>query len=139
MLSSGDAHVKVLVVDDHPNAANMLARVISRLGSHVEVVSATNGLEALQHLEDGAVDVLITDMMMPKINGLELIEQLKKQPGGRSMLTFLITAYDMPGLEEATRRLGINDILIKPFDPERIVQIVSNALENRKATPRNCL
>jgi CheY-like chemotaxis protein len=130
MSSSGDTHVKVLVVDDHPNAANILARVISRLGSHIEAVSATNGLEALQHLEDGAVDVLITDMMMPKMNGLELIEQLRKHPGRQSTYTILITACDVPGLRESARRLKVDETIIKPVRPERVCQIVSQALEH---------
>jgi len=74
---------KILVVDDHPNTANMLARGISQLGPRVEVVSATSGPEALEKVAGGAVDVLITDMIMPGMTGLELIEKMQKHPGGR--------------------------------------------------------
>jgi CheY-like chemotaxis protein len=87
---------RVLIVDDHPNTALTLSRAISQLGPGIEVISATNGKTALERVKDGAVDLLITDMMMPEMNGLELIEKLKSHPGGYPTYTILITAYDAP-------------------------------------------
>ncbi len=122
--------VRILVVDDHPNTALTLSRAISQLGPSLEVISATNGRTALERVKDGAVDLLITDMMMPEMNGLELIENLKSHPGGRPTYTILITAYDVPGLRESARRLKVDETIIKPVRPERVCQIVSQALEN---------
>ncbi|MGC1377060.1 MAG: response regulator [Anaerolineales bacterium] len=119
---------RILVVDDHPNTATTLARAISQLGDGVEVVSATSGKEAIEYANGGAFDVLITDMMMPGINGLELIERLQAHPGGRPAHNILITAYDVPGLKESARRLKVNEVIIKPVRPEHIYQIVSNIL-----------
>ncbi|HQV95164.1 MAG TPA: response regulator, partial [Anaerolineales bacterium] len=82
-LPTVDAPVKILVVDDHPNAATMLARAISQLGTQVKVASATNGNDALEHARNEAVDILITDMVMPEMTGLELIERLNSNPLGR--------------------------------------------------------
>jgi signal transduction histidine kinase/DNA-binding response OmpR family regulator len=121
---------RVLIVDDHPNTALTLARAISQLGSGIEVISATNGKTALERVKDGAVDLLITDMMMPEMNGLELIEKLKSHPGGHPTYTILITAYDVPGLRESARRLKVDETIIKPVRPERVCQIVSQALAN---------
>jgi signal transduction histidine kinase/DNA-binding response OmpR family regulator len=126
---------KILVVDDHPNTANMLARGISQLGPRVEVVSATSGPEALEKVAGGAVDVLITDMIMPGMTGLELIEKMQKHPGGRPAFMYLVTAYDVPGLKETARRLKVNEVIIKPIRPERICQIVSNALASMGHAP----
>ena len=123
-------HVRILVVDDHPNTALTLSRAISQLGPSLEVISATNGKTALERVKDGAVDLLITDMMMPEMNGLELIKNLKSHPGGHPTYTILITAYDVPGLRESARRLKVDETIIKPVRPERICQIVSGALEN---------
>ena len=72
--------VKILVVDDHPNTATTLARAISQISSRVEVFSATSGGEALEVVKAGAADILITDMIMPEMTGLELIEQLHNHP-----------------------------------------------------------
>ncbi|MCJ7434656.1 MAG: response regulator, partial [Anaerolineales bacterium] len=126
---------KIVVVDDHPNTANMLARAISQLGARVDVVSATSGADALEKVAGGAVDVLITDMIMPGMTGLELIEKMQDHPGGRPAFMYLITAYDVPGLKETARRLKVNEVIIKPVRPERICQIVSNALESMGHVP----
>lgn len=119
---------RILVVDDHPNTATTLARAISQLGEGVEVISATSGKEAIEFANGGAFDVLITDMMMPGMNGLELIERLQAHPGGRPAHNILITAYDVPGLKESARRLKVNEVIIKPVRPEHIYQTVSNIL-----------
>lgn len=122
--------IKILVVDDHPNTATMLARGIAQLGSRVEVTSATSGQQALDHVTaNGSVDILITDMIMPEMTGLELIEKLQNHPAGRPAFSYLITAYDVPGLKVTARRLKVKDVIIKPVHPERICQIVLKAME----------
>jgi CheY-like chemotaxis protein len=128
-LSVPNSQVKILVVDDHPNTANMLARAISRLGPHVQVTSAINGQEALSHAKNTAVDILITDMMMPEMTGLKLIETLKAQQTGHSLITFLVTAHDSTGLREIANQLNVKEVLAKPVHPERICQIVTQAMD----------
>jgi two-component system phosphate regulon sensor histidine kinase PhoR len=124
-----DHSVKILVVDDHPNTATTLARAISQLSPNVHVVSATSGKEALQHVKDGAADIVITDMIMPEMTGLELIEKLYNHPSGRPSFAFLMTAYDVPGLKVTARRLKIKEVITKPVHPERICQLITLAME----------
>ncbi|MEW5940959.1 MAG: response regulator [Chloroflexota bacterium] len=126
---AGASPVRVLIVDDHPNTATTLARAVSQLGDRVEVISATSGREALERVRDRAADILITDMIMPEMNGLELVEKLQDHPGGRSSYVILITAYDVPGLKETARRVKVDEIIVKPVRPERICQIVSRLLD----------
>ncbi|MFZ5857287.1 MAG: response regulator [Chloroflexota bacterium] len=127
--SSSDLPVRILVVDDHPTTATTLARALSQLGSRVEVLSATSGNEALERVESRAPDILITDMIMPEMNGLELVEKLQNHPGGRPDHIILITAYDVPGLKESSRRMKVDEIIVKPVRPERICQIVKELLD----------
>jgi signal transduction histidine kinase/DNA-binding response OmpR family regulator len=124
--------IRILVVDDHPNTASTLARALAQLGAGVHVTSATSGHEALTKVKDSAVDILITDMIMPEMTGLELIEKLQNHPGGRPAYTYLVTAYDVPGLKVTANRLKVNDVIIKPVRPERICQIATNAIEEMK-------
>ncbi len=128
MMSVENNSARILIVDDHPNTATMLARVLRKLGPDVDVLTASSGEDALQQLGDGIADVLITDFMMPGMSGLELIERLNdgRKPGH----TILITAYHTPGLETTTRRLDIQNYLVKPVDPEKVRDIVAGALEN---------
>ncbi len=129
----GDS-VRILLVDDHPNTAVTLARAISRLREGIEVASATSGKQALEFADHGAIDILITDMMMPGMNGFELIERLQAHPAGRPVHTILMTAYDVPGLKETARRLNVHDTLIKPVPTERICQLVNQILDHMGRT-----
>lgn len=119
---------RILVVDDNPGTAATLARAIARLSPNLDVISATDGETALQQVGDDPVDLVITDLMMPGLNGLELIETLRKQAEVKPVHTILITAYDVPGLKESARRMKVDETLIKPVPPERICQIVRSAL-----------
>ncbi len=120
--------VRILVVDDHPNTANTLARALAQLGPGVDVTSATSGRDALDKVQDKGVDILFTDMIMPEMTGLELIEKLQHNPGGRPSFTYLVTAYEIPGLKISAQRLKVNDVIVKPVKPERICQIAAQAM-----------
>lgn len=123
------APVRIMLVDDHPNTAATLARAITRIRTDVEIICATSGVEALELAGSTSVDILITDMMMPGMNGIELIRHLQAQPAGKPVHTILMTAYDVPGLRETAHRLHVHDILIKPVATERICQIVARVLD----------
>lgn len=131
-LSNPQTQARILIVDDHPGTARTLGRAISQLGPGIEVISAIGGKDALNQVKDLPVDLLITDMMMPDMNGLELIEKLRQHPGGRPSYNILITAYDVPGLREMAQRLKVNETLIKPIPPEQICQVVSRHLEDMR-------
>ena len=120
---------RILIVDDHPGTAMTLARAISQLGQDIEVMSATSGMEAIEKVDSRSVDVLITDLMMPKMNGLELIERLQSHPAGRPTNIILITAYDVPGLKETARRLKVTETMVKPVRPEQICRTIGKMLE----------
>ncbi len=122
--------VRILIVDDHPNTATMLARVLSKFDSPVDVITASSGEDALTKIGDRIVDILITDFMMPGMNGLELIEKLKGEQ--KPAHTILITAYDTPGLSFTARRLNVQDYLVKPVQPEKIRGIVARVLQELK-------
>lgn len=123
---------RILIVDDHPNTANMLARVLAKFDTPVEVLTASTGEDALRQISDRLVDVLITDFLMPGMSGLDLIERLK---GGREPVhTILMTAYDTPGLAISARRLNIQTYLVKPVQPEKIRDIVAGVLRQIRPT-----
>lgn len=135
--ASSAAHLsaRILIVDDHPNTASMLARALGEFGTPVEILTASGGQQALELIGPGSVEVLITDFMMPGMSGLDLIEKLVKEnraPGH----SILITAYNSPGLAETARRLHVNDYLVKPFQPDKIRDIVSKALVKQNDKPR---
>ena len=128
--------IRILVVDDHPNTAATLARALSQLGTGVNVISACSGSDALEKVKTTGVDILFTDMIMPEMTGLELIEKMQKHPAGRPAFTYLVTAYDVPGLKVTAQRLKVNEVIVKPMRPERICQIATSAMEEMKQATR---
>jgi len=125
------SRVKVLVVDDHPNTADMLARAISRISSDIEVYATTSGQDAVEHAKDKVVDILITDMMMPEMTGLKLIETLSMYPLS-STVFFILTAYDSIELRESAQRANVKQVITKPVSPERVCQLVVQTIEDLK-------
>ena len=120
---------RILVVDDHPNTATTLARAISQLGSHVEVITATSGREALEKVADGAVDILITDMIMPEMNGRALAQLIRDiKPGLKCLFTSGYTADVIAHrgvLDEGVR------FIQKPFSMKDLSVKVREVLDNK--------
>ena len=129
---SPNATARILIVDDHPNTASMLARALEKANFKrpVEIVTACSGDEALQVGSAGPLDVLITDFMMPGMSGLNLIEAMHNN-GQKPGYTILVTAYDTPGLDEVAKRLKVDRYLVKPVRPEAIQSIVLQQLEGQ--------
>lgn len=126
---------RVLVVDDHPTTASTLARVIALMGRGIESVVANSGEQALELAQHQAVDILITDMVMPGMGGIELIKTLQSRPDNRPVYTIMMTAHEIATREISAQRLSVDRVLLKPIQPERICQIIAGAIEglNRNA------
>ncbi len=119
---------RLLIVDDHPDLAMTLARTVAQVCPGVEVLSSPGGREALEQVQDLPVDLLITDLMMPEMNGMELIERLRTRPAGPPAFVVLMTAYDVAGLDENFQRLKIDETLLKPFPPGLLIETVRRGL-----------
>jgi len=130
-LSIAESRVKVLIVDDHPNTATMLARAISRLGPNVDAIAATSGHEAIKHAEEKAADILITDMMMPEMTGLKLIETLIEKSLSPAV-SFLLTAHDSEELRETALQTNVKQVISKPASPELVCEIVQQTMDELK-------
>ena len=126
---------RILIVDDHPNAAFILAQVLRSLDPDVEILTVHDGEEALALVANDPVQVVITDYLMPGMNGLELIERLQKRDCCPPERTILMTAYDTEGLAITARHLQIDEYLTKPVDPNKVRAIVSEALYGIQEMP----
>ena len=127
-LPVADSRIKVLVVDDHPHTAHMLARAISRLGSNVDAIAATSGDEAIRHAEEKIADILITDQMMPEMTGLKLIETLSEKSLSPTV-SFLLTAHDSEELRETALQTNVKQVISKPASPELVCEIVQQTMD----------
>lgn len=111
---------RVLAVDDTLTFRIMLANCLKQ-GGH-EVVEAADGKEALEKLRANEIDIVITDLNMPVMDGLEFIENARGD--GRSLPMLLLTTEVAEHLKKRAREVGATGWLTKPFDPAQILRLV---------------
>ncbi|MBE7472535.1 MAG: response regulator [Anaerolineales bacterium] len=120
----------LLVVDDNEMNRDMLSRRLLRQGHQVEM--ATNGREALAMIESHTFDLVLLDIMMPEMNGYEVLEYVKSDPLLRHIPVIMITAVDE--IESVVRciELGADDYLPKPFNPILLKARINASLEKKR-------
>lgn len=125
--------MRILIVDDEKIKRVTLADDLIAQGH--EVVTASDGAEALQRLESGRFDVVVTDMKMPKLDGIELLKRIKQGPQA-DLEVIMMTAYgSIPVAVEAVK-LGAFDFLTKPFRNEDILPLLARIERSRQAQAR---
>ena len=117
---------KVLVVDDERNIRNILDFSLEAEGFYV--VSAGDGEEAYTKALDEAPDLIILDVMMPKGDGFETCERLKKDPRTSDIPVVLLTAKTGRDDRRRGQDVGADEYIIKPFSPARVVEVVQSLL-----------
>ncbi len=124
---------KLLVADDDPGLRESLERTLTREGYHV--VLASDGRAALERVQTGDFDVIVTDLKMPGLTGLELLRAAKAIAPDVDVI--LLTAFGT--VEEAVKAMkdGAYDFLTKPFRREQLLKLVSKALERRALIQQN--
>jgi DNA-binding response OmpR family regulator len=110
---------KIMVIDDEQNIRELIGLYLRKEGYEVE--EAGNGLEALELLKTVRVDLIVLDIMMPKMDGWELCRELR-QTSDTPLL--MVTAKGEPGQVIKGFELGTDDYLVKPFDPMELVMRV---------------
>lgn len=125
LLAARGERSRILVIDDHPE----IVRVIERLlAPQHDVYTATNGEEGLQKVRDVRPALVISDVMMPKLSGFQLVEQLRKDPDFERLPVLLLTARADGRDRVRGLRRGASDYLVKPFLPEELKARVGNLL-----------
>ncbi len=119
------AKKQVLIVDDEPNLRKILAAQLSRDG--YEVMLAEDGEQGLTMLRENHIDLIVTDLKMPKVDGMELLRQaLRESP---DLPIVMITAHGTVDTAVEALKLGAFDYLTKPFDKDEVRQVVAKALK----------
>jgi phosphate regulon transcriptional regulator PhoB len=117
---------KILVVDDEPDLVELVSYNLTKEG--FDVSSASDGEEALRKIREGGFDLLILDLMLPGIQGMELCRMLRKDPKTEGLPIIMVTAKG----EEVDRVLGLeigaDDYIAKPFSPRELTARVKAVL-----------
>ena len=124
----------VLVVDDNAQNLELLEIYREDLRPEVTTISATNGIEALEAVNEHKPDLILLDIMMPKMSGFEVCRHLKSNPETRDILVIMITALNETGDVERATECGTDDYLTKPVDRVALVNLVRTMLRARQAS-----
>lgn len=118
----------ILIADDSRAMRNMLTITIESLGDY-RIVEASSGFEALRLLPREHVDLILTDINMPDINGLELISYLRDNPNYRDIPVIIVSTEGSQKDIDRGRQLGANEYVVKPFDPARVQELIKMYLD----------
>jgi DNA-binding response OmpR family regulator len=124
---------RILLCDDESHILRAAEFKLSKAG--FEVQCAADGQQAFELIQKSLPDLLVTDLQMPRLTGIELVRRLRSEPATRDLPVLMLTAK---GYEEAhtdaARELGILCVLTKPFSPRELLGVVTETLERTAAT-----
>ncbi len=118
---------KILIAEDSSTMRSLIVSTISAMGNY-QLIEAANGFEALRILPREKVDLVITDINMPDINGLELISFIKNNPNYKDTPLFIISTEGSEKDRDKGLSLGADAYLVKPFNPIELQDLVRQYL-----------
>jgi len=123
--------LKVLIADDSALARAFMIRCIQISGiPDCEFFEAANGLEVIEQLKESVPDLLITDINMPKCNGIDLVKRVKANPKLSEIPVVVMTSAGNVEQRYELEKLGVTSILSKPFTPPDVMKIAGSLLGN---------
>jgi CheY-like chemotaxis protein len=130
---------RILVVDDEPAIRALLAKVIERRGFEADV--ARDGAEAIEKIAASHYDVLLIDLMMPNVNGFELVDYISRQPHPHPAVIVITAAAESAPLRHLDGKI-VHSVVHKPFDIDLVADLVeaaANSKERQSVSERNVL
>jgi len=113
---------RVMAVDDSATVRQVLQMTLE--GAGYEVIEAVDGKDALDKLRVHQVDMMVTDLNMPNMDGIDLIRQVRQNPGNRFMPIIMLTTESQPEKKQIGKAAGASGWIVKPFKPEQLLAVV---------------
>ena len=117
---------RVLTVDDSKTMLQMLQFALKQGG--YEVIQGENGQEGLDLLDVNDVDVIITDINMPVMDGITFIKELRKKPKNKATPVLILTTESSQAKKQEGRAAGATGWIVKPFNPDQLLKTVSKVI-----------
>ncbi|KAB8142414.1 response regulator [Chloroflexia bacterium SDU3-3] len=125
----------ILVVDDHSPNQRLLSFILEQ--NHFSVVTALNGVQALERLEESPVDLVVTDLSMPKMDGLTLMKHVRTDERYKQLPIVVLTASGYERDLVRASNSGANACLTKPIDSQELVSLVSQLVAQNQGPTTN--
>ena len=118
---------KILVVDDEPTIVRLMEFILARQGH--EMIVAVNGEEALEKIKSQHPDLVLLDIMMPRIDGYEVAQRLRADPATAKLPIIMLSAKAQDEDIRKGVEVGVDEYITKPFTPDHLVQVVAKHLD----------
>jgi len=118
---------KILVVDDEPTIVRLMEFILARQGH--EMIVAVNGEEALEKIQSQHPDLVLLDIMMPRIDGYEVAQRLRADPATAALPIIMLSAKAQDEDIRKGVEVGVDEYVTKPFTPDHLVQVVTKYLD----------
>ncbi|HXZ03816.1 MAG TPA: response regulator [Ktedonobacteraceae bacterium] len=122
----GTRQPTILIIENEVSNRLLIERVLSTRG--YRCISASNGLEALDVLDEEIVDLVLTDLSMPVLDGYRTTQLIRERPAMAHVPIVAVTAYALNDENEAAMHIGCNEYLTKPFKPRQLLEVVDRLL-----------
>jgi PleD family two-component response regulator len=129
--STSERRPRILIADDNPQGVELLEAYLS--GSDYELAVATDGEDTLAKVNSFQPDLILLDVMMPKISGFEVCKRLRRDPATRDIGIIMVTALDQHSDIDRAVDAGAHDFLSKPIDKTGLLIRVRSLLKSRDA------
>jgi CheY-like chemotaxis protein len=117
---------EILIVEDNEDNRLLAEKILNYHG--FKTVTASHGKEALQYCETHQPDLILMDLSLPDVDGMEVTRLLRKKPQYQHVPIIALTAHALHGIQELTQEAGLNDFLAKPFLPNDLIHLVQKYL-----------
>ena len=133
MVWQRSVRAKILVADDEPEAVELLEFNLKQAG--FDVIAASDGAQALKQARSALPSLIVLDLMLPEINGLEVCKMLRRDPATAGIPIIMLTAKAAELDRIVGLELGAEDYITKPFSPRELVLRAKKVLQRGRATP----
>jgi len=116
----------ILAVDDSPSMRKMVSFTLS--GAGYKVVEAVDGVDALEKAEAQQIDLVLADQNMPRLDGIGLTKKLREHPRFKNTPILILTTESSDQMKQAGRAAGATGWLVKPFDPNRLIEVIQKVI-----------
>jgi PleD family two-component response regulator len=121
---------RILIADDNPQGVELLEAYLGEMDC--EIRTAADGEETLRQVAEWKPDLILLDIMMPKISGFEVCKRLRANPASADIVVLMVTALDQPSDQDRAVEAGTNDFLTKPINKTELLLRVRSALQSRR-------
>ena len=112
----------IMTIDDSPTMRQMVSLTLSEAG--YQIIEAVDGLDALAKVNGHRIDLFLSDVNMPNLDGIELTRRLRANPGTRFTPIVLVTTESQVEKKMAGKAAGASGWIVKPFDPDQLLTVV---------------